>query len=140
MVPEISEHEEPPHENAAFLTEFNIKTKSLKPHVKARIDDAIREVKLQLIEQFHVNRTNKFREINTEQHIDLVKSKKSRGKPSNIGITRCETTSSLNKDNDRELNKWTRATGRSTQSTRVSTAQGPRKVRYYKLNTPLPPE
>jgi hypothetical protein len=42
MVPQVSEPVEHPVEASPFLTEFNIKTKNIKPAIKNKIDEAIR--------------------------------------------------------------------------------------------------
>lgn len=81
MAPQESEPTPQPIEPSPFLTEFNVKTKNLKPNIRKKIDQAIRDVKMQLIDQFHTNRTNKFMEINTEQHIELVKPRRLKSSP-----------------------------------------------------------
>ncbi len=87
--PQHNEQVQQTTETSLFLTEFNVKTKSLKPNIKRKIDEAIRDVKMQLIDHFHANRTNKFMEINTEQYIELVRPMRLKSSP------RCETSSSL---------------------------------------------
>jgi hypothetical protein len=42
MAPQVSEQAERPIEASPFLTEFNIKTKNIKPAIKKKIDEAIR--------------------------------------------------------------------------------------------------
>jgi hypothetical protein len=91
-------------------------------------------VKLQLIEQFHANRANKFMEINTEQHVELVKGRKRERDRELQGEQSTEERCETEADARRDRNKWTRDTGRSVSSTRVSTAQ-PRQ-RYYRCNVP----